>query len=93
MGTLAFVMSLWMVQGDGRILRVGANVPEWKPLVVPAIEIYDGYSYLVACPKGSEHEIGNGYCSVGRWECADQTRILEHDQQQPPKYWCRAELQ
>lgn len=42
---------------------------------------------------------GKGYCqdrcvaddenTVTRWTCADKTRILEHDEQEPPKYWCR----
>lgn len=55
--------------------------PKWKPLLVPAVE--HGYWAI-----GYPHNVW-----VPQYSCADKARILEHDQQDPPKYWCRAEMQ
>lgn len=94
MGTLALVMWLawWPAGGcadphNTMYCPMGANgiieavvpvsPPEWKPLVVPAIHAKD-----LTFNEDTYF-----------WDCEDKTRILEHDQQNPPKYWCRAEIQ
>jgi hypothetical protein len=64
--------------------------PKPEPIDVPAIQTFDGTSFVVLCAKGQKPTIPSmkGYCLTPRNTCADKSRILQHDEQSPPKYWC-----
>jgi hypothetical protein len=53
-----------------------------------------GDSYMPATKAGCDRDGGTLHpmyykvCNNARG-CANKTRILEHDEQTPPKYWCR----
>lgn len=55
---------------------VEAVFPKPEPLEVPAIRIH---------PKCE----GGCVPPPAYWTCADKSRILEHNEENPPKYWCR----
>lgn len=61
------------------------------PLDVAAIQVSRPEPDV--CKDGALDKLSSGkqWCKDNRlkWTCADKTRILEHDEQDPPKYWCR----
>lgn len=58
------------------------------PMDVPAVERKDGNSSIEICAPNQKPDFV-GYCLRPYYYCTDKTRILEHDEQTPPKYWCR----
>jgi hypothetical protein len=55
----------------------------------PAIQVKDGFSGAGMCAPGQRPDMSQ-YCIQPRDTCADKSRILQHDEQSPPKYWCHA---
>ncbi len=68
----------------------GVPPPGPEPLDVPA-----DYERYVVHHKGEYWGCGLDVCTASedkydyRPTCADKSRILEHDENSPPKYWCR----
>jgi hypothetical protein len=83
--------------------NINTDVDNWKPepVDVPAIQeeriIPEGERPTckpMTCPTAKNCFV-NSVClppdeKETVWTCADKTRILMHDEQNPPKYWCHA---
>lgn len=63
---------------DVTLMEVFVSPGGWRTGAAPNC---DGQWYNVT-PTYSE-------CRVESWTCADKSRILEHSEENPPKYWCR----
>lgn len=63
--------------------------PPDEPTDVPAIQECEVHSQFFAswqlCPPGP---IGPEWLGHYRLTCSDKSRILQHDEQAPPKFWC-----
>lgn len=67
----------------GGIMQVGIEpkIPPCPPAEapdVPAVEVKEEY-----------FDTGRGTSYRAQTTCSDKTRILQHDEQTPPKFWCR----
>jgi hypothetical protein len=73
------------------------TAPKWLPEDVPAIqELYKGRMNCGALTSPGE-EAGwlqdGGLCADKRpmiYTCSEKSRILQHDENTPPKFWCHA---
>jgi hypothetical protein len=94
---LAVLLLCGVVVGQGRIL-----LPDDSPWDVPAVQEITteppncSMSFISGSVKTGWYqwhaEEGGSGCVNERplvTTCADKRRILEHDEQTPPKYWCR----
>jgi len=54
---------------------------------VPAVKVKGPHFCWHEEPMMSEQFVAK-LCGKTHWTCADKTRILIHDQQSPPVYWC-----
>lgn len=78
---------------DARLFLGIANAE--SRIDVPAINKsvvaqFDGDCGFRLCgPSGPTIKKGEAITHGEEWTCADKSRILEHDEAEPPKYWCR----
>jgi hypothetical protein len=63
--------------------------PEGVPPDVPAIKVG---SYWGFAPSQLSDDGAFIKTLIEQYTCADKTRILMHDEQEPPKYWCHAPI-
>lgn len=71
----------------------GKKVTSIEILSSPRVLDSGGWWLTGAEPKcdGQWYNVTPTYseCRVESWTCADKSRILEHSEENPPKYWCR----
>lgn len=72
------------VKVESRCVGAGCPWPEPIPVDVPAIWTGEDRCFSM---EGNEPTIK--LCTKAHWSCKDRTRILLHDEQDEPKYWCR----
>lgn len=77
------------------IVRESAHKPE--PIDVPAVAgkwtdggVNDGHCASASVWPNIETSTYDNLqrCRNRAWRCTDKTRILQHDEQTPPKFWC-----
>lgn len=69
--------------------RAQIDNPKWPPVEdVPAISSRQETVWAANC--SSDHMCYDVPELIDIWTCAEKGRILQHDENTPPKFWCHA---